>query len=278
MTPITLFDCCARVVPPAGPPQRHLRPGTRVRGRYEVRQHLTTTKFNDVYIALDLTTGLLVVLKHARCHGLRADTCCTQYAVVAHEHLMLQRFATYGIPAPQPLEHFMLGSRPCLVMRYVDGQTLEQRRAQRRLSADVAVRAIARAAVLAHRAHCKGYVIHDLKPSNLMLTPAGLVLLDLGAAHSITEEPSGGGAVIGTEHFMSPEHRMGLAIPRNDVYALGMCLDTLVDRPSPRLAAIIERATSPLPPYTQRADLLAWQLRLLLALDACSHLAGSCLL
>jgi len=272
---ISGFDCCAgALVLPEAP----LQPGTWVRGRYEVTGRLAVTKFNDVYRAHDHRAGLPSVLKHARCHALLGDTCCSQYAVLAHEHLMLQRFAARGLPVPQPLEQFLLAGRPCLAMRYVEGATLEQRRAQRRLSVDTAVRSIAQAAVLAHRVHRLGYVLQDLKPDNLMLTTAGVALLDLGAVHSITDGPSGGTVVFGTEEYMSPEQCRGQAVPRNDVYALGMCLHALVDRPSPRLAAIIERAVSPLAPYIERADLLAWKLRLLLAIDACSHLAGTCML
>lgn len=273
-----MFDCCTAAPAPPESAQQHFRPGMIVRRRYRVSRLLAATQFNDVYLAWDHKTGLPAVLKHARCGARLGDTCCTQYAVLAHEYLMLQMFAAHGIPVPQPLEHFLVAERPCLTMRYVEGMTLEQRSGQRRLSADTAVRSIMQAAALAHQVHRLGYVVQDFKPGNLMLTRSGVVLLDLGAAHSITNGPSGGTVVFGTEAYMSPEQLRGEVIPRNDVYALGMCLHVLVKRPSARLAAIIDRAVSPLPPYTSRADILAWQLRLLLALDACMHLAGAYML
>jgi hypothetical protein len=53
----------------------------------------------------------------------------------------------------------------------------------------------------------------------------------------------------------------------NDVYIL-------IKRPSALLSRVIARAVNPLPPYTDRADLLALQLRLLSSLDTCTQLTG----
>ncbi len=80
-------------------------------------------------------------------------------------------------------------------------------------------------------AHERGVVHRDVKPSNVMVTPEGRVLLlDFGlAAAEGAERITRSGAMLGTLHYMSPEQLEGRALDaRADVYALGVTLYELL--------------------------------------------------
>jgi len=112
-----------------------------------------------------------------------------------------------------------------LVQRYVEGETLRRRmEAQGRLS-ERSVRAILRdiASALA-AAHHLGVIHRDVKPSNIILTPAGrAVLTDFGLARAAGPgDISSASDVVGTPYYMSPEQCSGLAVDeRSDLYSLG---------------------------------------------------------
>ena len=115
-----------------------------------------------------------------------------------------------------------------LVMEFVEGETLRQR-----LTRPVTLEAFldlgaqcAEALVAAHRA---GLVHGDIKPENIMLTPAGQVkILDFGLAKNL---PSGeesptvdlAGTFAGTPAYMAPEVLMEQAPDgRADIFSLGV--------------------------------------------------------
>ena len=126
-----------------------------------------------------------------------------------------------------------------LVMDLLDGESLEQRLAQRGTlswpEARRIVEAIGSALVAAHRV---GILHRDIKPANILLArgPDGserAVLVDFGLARPL--DPALGshitqaGAAIGTPAYMSPEQARGLALDaRSDVYGLGAVLYEMV--------------------------------------------------
>jgi serine/threonine protein kinase/Tol biopolymer transport system component len=156
-----------------------------------------------------------------------------------------------------------------IAMEYIEGITLRQRIAQKRLklseSLDVATQIAAGLAV----AHTAGIVHRDIKPENVMLRTDGLVkVLDFGLA-KLTEGQTiqtdteglvqslvqtGSGVIMGTVTYMSPEQARGLAVDaRTDIWSLGIVLYEMVAgqppffgaTPSDMLVSILEREPQP---------------------------------
>ena len=74
------------------------------------------------------------------------------------------------------------GSTDFLVMEYLEGETLLERLKRGPLEGDQLFRMAIEVSDALDKAHRKGVVHRDLKPGNIMLTPAGAKVLDFGLA------------------------------------------------------------------------------------------------
>ena len=162
--------------------------------------------------------------------------------------------------------------RHFFVMEYVPGETLHEHVQEwGPLPFEEALDVLAEAARGLQAAHRADVVHRDVKPSNLMLLPDRTVkVTDFGLAKSTQGDAdlTGGGGVMGTPRYMSPEQCRGEEIDvRTDVYALGLTAHYLLtgahafdgtslgkvisdqmNSPLPRLAV----AREDLPPVAQR--------------------------
>jgi eukaryotic-like serine/threonine-protein kinase len=126
-----------------------------------------------------------------------------------------------------------------LVMECVEGETLAKRLEKGPLALEQVLRYGAQIADAVDKAHRRGVVHRDLKPGNIMLTPAGAKLLDFGlakpaatltsAATLTTAAPAGpvtqDGTIVGTFQYMSPEQVEGKELDgRSDIFSLGAVL------------------------------------------------------
>src|SRR3989440_2257516 len=111
---------------------------------------------------------------------------------------------------------------PYVVMELIDGQSLAQRMASGPLSWNSAVRVAAQVASALAAAHAQGLVHRDVTPANVMLSRAGVKVVDFGIAALAGERDA---AVLGTPSYLAPEQRAGgPAQAATDVYALGLLL------------------------------------------------------
>ena len=125
------------------------------------------------------------------------------------------------------------------VMPFVEGESLRQAlRRERRLAVDRAVRIACEVLDALEYAHGRGIAHRDIKPDNIVLSPDGAVLVDLGIARAIArsgdDRVTRSGFVVGTEEYMSPEQAAGAPEidGRTDLYSLGIVLfESLAGRP-----------------------------------------------
>ncbi|HET7599687.1 MAG TPA: serine/threonine-protein kinase [Gemmatimonadales bacterium] len=124
-------------------------------------------------------------------------------------------------------------------MAYVEGPSLAHRLAQAGpLPIDEVLRVAGDVLAALEYAHGQGVVHRDVKPDNVILSPAGAVLLDFGIARAIettaAEQLTRSGMTLGTSTYMSPEQVQGSRSldATTDLYALGCVLfECLAGRP-----------------------------------------------
>ncbi len=144
-------------------------------------------------------------------------------------------------------------------MPYLAGETLRQvLRREGRLSVERASRIGCDVLDALGHAHQHGIAHRDIKPDNIVLSPEGAVLVDLGIARAIAtsgdDRVTRSGFVVGTEEYMSPEQGAGLpdVDGRTDLYSLGVVLfEALAGRPpfsSVSAAAVLDMHQHQTPP------------------------------
>jgi serine/threonine protein kinase len=130
-----------------------------------------------------------------------------------------------------------VAGQPCIIMEYVDGQTISERVAAYRAASGAppplseTVYIFGRVVEAIEYVHRHGIIHRDVKSNNIKVSSAGQVkLLDFGIAKGQTSPGlTQVGAVIGTLQYLAPELiRGGVADEHGDIWALGVLLYEMV--------------------------------------------------
>ena len=204
----------------AGP----LSPGTVVR-EYCIERMLGKGGMGEVYLADQTTTGRQVAMKVVapelmRDEGVRRRFMEEARVMAALDHPSIVSLYTF----------FEEGGRFFLVMKYVDGESLEDRiERDGPMPVEEAVRVSTAVLAALEYAHTQPQpVIHrDIKPANIQLGKDGsAVVMDFGIAKAIGRENlTRTAGIVGTYEYMSPEQIMGGEVgPATDIYCFGITL------------------------------------------------------
>ncbi|MCI0567838.1 MAG: protein kinase [Acidobacteria bacterium] len=211
-----------------------LSPGTRL-GPYEIAAPLGAGGMGEVYRARDTRLKREVAVKVLP-QRLSASP-------EIRERFEREAQTISRLSHPHICTLFDVGSHDgteYLVMELLEGETLEARLKRGPLPMEQLLRIGIEIADALDKAHREGIVHRDLKPANVMLTKAGVKLLDFGLAKAIQATASSGGltslptsvgnltqegTILGTFQYMAPEQLEGKeADARTDLFAFGAVL------------------------------------------------------
>jgi serine/threonine protein kinase len=199
------------------------------RGEYKIVALIGRGGMGAVYRAQRLSDGTLWALKEMRPQQDAPPAEAEENRrLFEQEAELLEQLHHPNLPVVA--DRFEYQGRPTLVMEFVPGQTLEDRMRETNaplLEQQVLGYGIQIARVL-HYLHTRTppIIYRDLKPSNIMLTPDGVLkLIDFGVARTYKVRKSKDTVAMGSAGYAPPEqYGKGQTDARSDVYALGATL------------------------------------------------------
>lgn len=208
-----------------------LSAGLVVAGRYRLERPIGQGGMGSVWAARD-EAGVVCALKFARTDRPSDPKTYARLLREARAASLVRHPNVVPVLAVVETDHGL----PCLVMPFLEGESLRAHVARRR-ALPVADCAFLFSGIVAGLAavHGVGIVHRDLKPENVFLHRGVPMVLDFGIAKELfrgaegeTVPPSltSTGAVLGTPHYMAPEQIFGEndVDARADVWALGIML------------------------------------------------------
>ncbi len=213
-----------------------LAPGTVLQNRYHVEHLLGGGGMGVVYLARDQRlANRHCAIKEMVDHFIDPQQRLEANEYFAREADTLAQLKHQAIPAIT--DRFDDHNRHYLVMEYVEGRNLEEEMAARGnqpfpegLVIDIS-RQLCDVLAYLH-GMVPPIVYRDMKPSNVMLTSKGrVVLIDFGIARLFKAQRKG--TMIGTLGFAPPEQYKGEVDPRSDIYSLAATLHYLLTARDP---------------------------------------------
>lgn len=124
-------------------------------------------------------------------------------------------------------------SRPYLVMKFIEGETLKSRLSRGSLNADEINQVVDSVGAALAYAHKQGILHRDIKPSNVLIhRDGGMYLADFGLARiaQAGESTLSSDSIMGTPQYISPEQARGdkELDEGTDIYSFGVMLYEMV--------------------------------------------------
>jgi eukaryotic-like serine/threonine-protein kinase len=208
-------------------------------GPYEILAPIGAGGMGDVYKARDTRLDRVVAIKVSK----------TEFS----ERFEREARAVAALNHPHICQLYDVGPN-YLVMEYIEGTPLKGP-----LPLDQTLKYAAQICDALDAAHRKNITHRDLKPANILVTKAGVKLLDFGLAKvgpavrtdeaTMTMALTGKGQILGTLLYMSPEQVNGQeADARSDIFSFGLVLYEMMtgkrafegSTPASVIAAILE--------------------------------------
>ena len=190
-------------------------------GRYRRIRRLGAGGMGEVWLAQDLRFEQhFVAIKRVLLDGRPGDEDLIR---------LMKREANIAVRLRHPhivVVHdlFEIGGHPYLVMEYVEGESIaDRRRRQPPLTPLDSARLIGQTASALAAIHKNRVVHRDVKPHNILIDHDGAAkLADFGIARAVETMVTRGAGPAGTIAYMAPEvARTGEASPASDVWSLG---------------------------------------------------------
>jgi len=243
----------------------------RIGGRYELGELLGRGGMAEVRKGTDVRLGRTVAVKRLRTDLASDATFQARFRREAQSAASLNHPSIVSVyDTGEELNEGADGhgvAQPYIVMEYVAGRTLRDiLREGRKILPERALEITSGVLAALDYSHRAGIVHRDIKPGNVMLTPAGDVkVMDFGIARAVSDAQSTmtqTAAVVGTAQYLSPEQARGETVDsRSDVYSTGCLLyELLTGRPpfvgdSPVAVAYQHVREQPVPPSQVEEDL-----------------------
>src|SRR5690348_16081894 len=212
----------------------------RVGGRYELGELLGRGGMAEVRKGTDIRLGRTVAVKRLRTDLASDATFQARFRREAQSAASLNHPAIVSVydTGEELSSDGSNVSQPYIVMEYVAGRTLREiLREGRKILPERALEITSGVLAALDYSHRAGIIHRDIKPGNVMLTPAGdAKVMDFGIARAVSDAQSTmtqTAAVVGTAQYLSPEQARGETVDsRSDVYSAGCLLyELLTGRP-----------------------------------------------
>ena len=217
-------------------------------GRYQIIGQLGHGGMGAVYLAKDMELfGRLCVVKQMRPFFASQSERRKAEEDFKREAEVLARLNHPGHPRiPEVYGYFVESVDQFLVMKYIEGESLERRleRLKGRLSEAEVIRCaqeVANALVYLHSRRPQPVIHRDIKPANIIVDPEDRVwLVDFGLARAAVSTGArvmvAGGKTVaaGTPGYTPLEQWQMRPAPKSDIYALGATMHHLLTAHDPR--------------------------------------------
>lgn len=240
-------------------------------GRYEVGKLLGRGGMAEVLLGRDTRLSRTVAIKVLRSDLARDPSFQVRFRREAQSAAALNHPAIVSVydtgedvtTDANGVEH----RTPFIVMEYVEGHTVRELITEgEALPLAEAIEVTEGVLAALEYSHRAGIVHRDIKPGNIMITPAGEIkVMDFGIARAMADSAATmtqTHAVVGTAQYLSPEQARGEVVDtRSDLYSTGCVLfELLTGRPpfvgdSAVAVAYQHVSEPPAPPSTYASDI-----------------------